>query len=34
VAVGHETLMEGDQNDPPCVRTGVTAVDVPDRNLY
>jgi len=34
VAVGHETLVAGDPEDPPCVRTGVTAVDVPDRNLY
>lgn len=34
VSVGHVTLDEGDPADPPCLRTGVTAIRPADRDLY
>lgn len=34
VTVGHETIREGSPDEPPCKRTGVTAIRPADRSLY
>lgn len=34
VSVGHVTLDRGDEDDPPVVRTGVTAVHPDDRDVF